>query len=327
MEITGDVTAKNKALKFLRQWEDDSLIIHAHTSGSTGIPKDIQLLKSDMKLSAEATCRFFNINSKSVLYLPLSPDYIAGKMMIVRAAVAGAKLIVETPSSTPRLSIPENTELDLAAIVPSQLPAVLESPQRLQIRNLIIGGAPLSEKMEARLLCSGIRNSFVTYGMTETCSHVALRHVGLDSYEALPGFDFATDSRGCLIISSEDMSFNKITTNDLVALNSTKSFRWLGRFDNVINSGGIKVFPEQIEQRIAHYIPDRDFFIASRASEKWGDEVVLVIEGEKEIPGLEENLKETLKPAERPKEIFYQNQFERTSSGKIKRIIKANVCV
>jgi O-succinylbenzoic acid--CoA ligase len=308
------------ATKFLEQWHNDEPYIVAHTSGSTGVPKAINLLKSDMRLSAQMTNRKFDITRNSTLFLPLSVDYIAGKMVVVRALEAGCTLIIEPASNHPIKQQPK--AIDLISVVPSQVDSILSRPQCLAaIRNLLIGGAAIDNELENRVISSGI-NAYVSYGMTETCSHVALRRVGQSPiYQALPGIKFATDGDDRLAITSRQMSFSRLQTNDIVRLIDDEHFIWLGRYDNVINSGGIKVYPETIERKIAGIINGR-YYITSQNDAKWGNVPILVIEGENDLARTErirEMLHESLSPAEMPKAIKYVNQIELTSNGKIKR--------
>lgn len=302
---------------FLDQWNDVSTDnIVAHTSGSTGAPKEIRLMKADMRRSAQATNRFFEIDEDSLLHLPLSPDYIAGKMMIVRAHEAGCRLIVEKPGNAP-LREYKGRDITLSAVVPSQVGGLLDGDGCRHISNLIIGGAPLSTEAEEALIRSGIR-AYATYGMTETCSHVALRRLGEKEFAGLPGFRFSTDERGCLVIDCDGFSFGRIVTNDVVELNGDAAFRWLGRADNAINSGGIKVIPEVIEARIAPLMGNVAFYITSRASEKWGEEIVMMVEGDDAVVS-RETLRALLGAKICPKEIICVPRFERTSSSKVIR--------
>lgn len=303
--------------RFLAEWRSDSQVIEAHSSGSTGKPKRILLPKADMKVSAEATCRFFRIDADSLLFLPLSLDYIAGKMMAVRSEVSGARLILEKPSNSPLQNEPPGI-ISLGAIVPSQVPGLLASPWSKKVKTLIIGGAPLSAEYEDMIMKSDIE-AYATYGMTETCSHVALRRLGQDRYKALPHVSFETDSRGCLVVISEAMSFKRLVTNDIVNLIDDHNFIWRGRYDNVINSGGIKVFPEVVESKIAQALNDRVFYITSRKSHKWGEEVVLMVEGAEALTENQLKALDLLKPAERPKAIIFEASFKFTLSGKIIR--------
>lgn len=310
-----------EAENFIREWNGPHPYVIARTSGSTGTPKEIRLLKSDMRASARATIEFFGLDCSSRLHLPLSPDYIAGKMQIVRALEAGAVLSVEPPSNRPLAAsvMKGNGRISLLPVVPSQVPGFLESGMAARIDNLIIGGAPLSETDEQRIIDSGIR-AFATYGMTETCSHVALRQLGSEYFTALPGFSFTADNRGCLAIASSTLSFGNLITNDIVDLISPTSFRWIGRFDNVINSGGLKISPEEIEKKIAPYLPDNaTFYLTSRRSKRWGEELVMVTD----MPGPYSELKDRIENAtghlRAPKAVIFDPDIQRTDSKKIIR--------
>lgn len=306
--------------RFLEQWHDASPHIVARTSGSTGVPKEIRLPKADMIVSAEATCRFFGIDSSSLLYMPLSADYIAGKMMIVRAIVSGASLQVVTPSSDPLPEAPAG-QVSLLPVVPAQLTSLLSSPWLHKVSNVIVGGAPLTPAQEAALRGSSL-NAYATYGMTETCSHVALRSVsaGEEWFTAMPGVTFSLDSRGCLVIEAPAYSWQRLVTNDVVRLLDSRRFIWLGRADNIINSGGVKMVPEEIERILAPELAGRPFYITSRPSFRWGEELVMVVED----PSLDS---EALLTALRsrhphrilPKAVYSFPSLPRTSSGKIIR--------
>lgn len=325
IELGGAVihNANDAVRRFIDEWNSDVPYIIAHTSGSTGTPKEIQLLKSDMLRSASATCTKFGIAKESVMVLPLSADYIAGKMMVVRAMVAQAHLWVESPSNRPLVR--DYGLIDLLPVVPSQLEWLLENTQLLScVRNLIVGGGVVSSALEVQLRTSGV-NAYATYGMTETCSHVALRKIGDESaiYEALPGIVFEVDERGCLVINADGFSFGAIVTNDVVSLVDRTHFHWEGRWDNVINTGGIKVFPEKVEQRISLAMTLPPFYLIGRPSEKWGEEVVMYIEGDIEkvnIIDIASCLKNILNRYEIPKEIITVSNLERTASGKIRRV-------
>ncbi len=305
---------------FLEEWHSPVPYVVAHTSGSTGAPKEIRLPKADMIVSAEGTCRFFGIDSSSLLYMPLSADYIAGKMMIVRAIVSGAALQVVTPSSDPIPEAPVG-QISLLPVVPAQLPALLSSPWLHKVGNVIVGGAPLSHSQEEELRGTPM-NVYATYGMTETCSHVALRSVsaGEEWFTAMPGVTFSLDPRGCLVIEAPAYSWQRLVTNDMVRLLDSRRFVWLGRADNVINSGGVKMVPEEIERILSPHLGDRPFYITSRPSLRWGEELVMVVED----PSLDtEALLTSLRAVHPhrilPKAIYTLAALPRTSSGKIIR--------
>lgn len=302
---------------FLKEWESESEYIIAHTSGSTGTPKEIKLPKRDMTLSARATNLRFGIDSNSRLGCPLSVDYIAGKMMYVRALEAKCE-IIEMPVSN---EVVIDRTFDLLAVVPSQVENILQQKNaNNRIRNLIIGGAALNDRLAAELYAKGV-NAFATYGMTETCSHVALAPItgGELIFEAMPGIWFETDSRGCLVINAPSYSFKKLVTNDIADLINDRKFRLVGRYDNVINSGGIKISPELLEKEISKWI-DVPFYVTGIADSKWGEIPVIVYEGSKNLSaGIIETLRANLDHRRCPKKAIATDTLPRTPNGKIKR--------
>lgn len=306
-----------EAESFLKQWYNSADYIIAHTSGSTGAPKEIKLLKSDMLVSARATNLFFDITAGDTLLCPLSADYIAGKMMIVRAIAADARLILEKPSNSPLKE--DYGSVKLMPVVPSQIPAI--PVERLaSVENLLIGGAPLSPIQENYVRSLGVK-AYASYGMTETASHVALRKIGSeDYYDALPGISFKCDSDSCLNIVAPAFSFGSLQTNDVVELLSETRFHWLGRRDNVVISGGIKLHPELIEKKLTGII-DNNFFTVGVSDDKWGEKLVLCVENglSCSVDELKILLSQHLDPYEIPKEIRILDSFEYTSSGKIIR--------
>lgn len=309
---------------FLTEWYSDADYVEGHTSGSTGEPKTVRLLKADMRASARLTNQYLNIDERSLLLLCLSPSYIAGKMMIVRAVEAKASLWVVKPSSTPLATV--RRSVSLAAMVPMQVAATLQQSDGMQqlsmVDCLLVGGAPLSRETEQQLL-SLPTTVYVTYGMTETVSHVALRRVGECCYKALGDVTFGADERDCLVIQAPRLSVGRLVTNDIVALKNDKSFEWKGRYDNVIMSGGLKFCAEVLEQKIATVISSR-YYIKSAPDNRLGQRVVLVIEDkpydDSRLSALREALARHLSQYEMPREICFMSHFEMTESGKVKRI-------
>ena len=307
---------------FLDCWRSDSTYIEACTSGSTGVPKCIKLLKADMRVSAGATNDFFGITQDAVLAIPLSADYIAGKMMAVRADIAGCRLM-EMPVSN---NVKIDSQVDLLAIVPSQIAGLLTDKDiSCKVKNILVGGGPLSVAQSEALYKSGIP-SYLGYGMTETCSHVALRRIGYDKcYKAMRGITFDIDSRGCLIINSDKYSWKRMVTNDVVDLLSSTSFEWLGRHDNVVISGGLKLHPEAIEAEIRLAIPDiSDFYIVGEPDEKWGSRLVMIVENPTD--SLVRDLDNSgIDRRKLPKRIIGIKELPKGTNGKLRRLLPKEV--
>lgn len=315
---------------FVEQFYNEEEYIIVHTSGSTGKPKKIKLFKDDMIASARLTNQFFGINSQSLFYLPLSPDYVAGKMMILRALIATASIIEEAASNTP-LAHYTRGEIDLICVVPSQVEYILNNPDKAKlIRKMIIGGGTIHNNLWERIADSPIK-SYATYGMTETCSHVALARITDDRqpFMAIGETTFELDERNCLIVNTPQFRNEQITTNDIVELVGPTAFYWCGRYDNIINTGGIKIFPEDIEFKISPLIP-QPFYISSRESEKWGEELVLMLEeptiedeDEQIVSEISEQLltelKKLLPSYAIPRTTIQVKAFKRTPSNKLRR--------
>ncbi|MGB5435200.1 MAG: AMP-binding protein [Maribacter sp.] len=304
--------------EFLLDWIDKETYISVKTSGSTGTPKNIRLEKQHMVNSALATGAFFDLYPGNIALLCLPGDYIAGKMMLVRAMILGLELDWIAPSLTPLRSL--ETCYHFCAMVPVQLENSLD--QIDHIKTLIVGGGPTSENLKAQVQDKKT-DIFETYGMTETISHIAIRkvnHGATDYFETLPNVKVHTDERNCLVINAPDLSEAPIGTNDMVALLSERRFKWLGRYDNVINSGGIKLIPEQIEGKLATVVKQR-FFVAGIPDKPLGERLALFVETPHKDDGLQERIGalKNLEKFEVPKDIVYMERFVETENGKISR--------
>lgn len=310
--------------RFIAEWNNDKDYVEAHTSGSTGKPKSIRLLKSDMRTSARATCTFFGITDRTTVGMALSTDYIAGKMMVVRALETGARLVQIKPSTELDLGCIDG-DIDLFSIVPAQTLSFITHPEwSAKVHNLLIGGSAPSEDMLHQLTLLGY-HVWISYGMTETCSHVALAR-GDDSrriFRAMPGITFSTTSDGRLIIHAPAFSFVKLVTNDIVELISPERFRWRGRADGIINSGGLKFVPEELEALYAPFIEGR-FYVSHIADSVWGQAIVLIVE-EGSPDMIAATLRDNIPDHRRlPKHIFIKHNLPETSNGKIRRISPEN---
>lgn len=312
---------------FIVSWVSTSKTIKVHTSGSTGQPKDILLHKKFMLASAQATIDFFRLKPGDSALLCLPVKYIAGKMMIVRAMAGGMNLNFTSPATTLELEMYDN--IDFCAMVPNQLASFLDDKngavQLEKIRTLIIGGSFLPKILEEKL--KNLKTSaWQTYGMTETITHIALRKISGNNtnewYTPLPGVSVETDHRGCLVVSSEKIGVNELATNDLAEISAQGTFKLLGRIDNVVISGGVKLFPEHIEEKLAGWISN-PYYMAGLTDDKLGQRLVLYIEDDgrlkNQIFKIWKKIEEKLSSYEIPKEIIFREHFQRTESGKIVR--------
>jgi len=326
--VLGETPFEKSTLSFCRQWLNGKGLFSLKTSGSTGEPKDINISRHQMKLSAHQTINFFNLSPADTVLVCLNTAYIAGIMMLVRAFESGANIIASEPESNPLDNVSE--QIDFLAVVPLQLSDILNNPHTKskleQCRVTIVGGAPVSIKL-AEEIKNSTANIYATFGMTETLTHFALRQlspVSEDSFTALDEVILGQDDRGCLTIASPVTENKVLSTNDQVELISQISFKWLGRVDNVINSGGFKLRIEDLERKVEQAFLDLNldyrFFVGSVMDEKLGERIVLVIECETEIEAITNiNWLPYFNQYQKPREIIYQKRFRETPTGKINR--------
>jgi len=315
--------------EFIRSWLDDSQELSVKTSGSTGAPKEITLLKNNMLNSAQGSIDALGLGKGSRALLCMPARFIAGKMMIVRAMLGGWELQCIKPVLNPLKDTGVTANLDFTAITPMQLSAILEDKESRQnletIGKIIVGGAALTDELISQ--CRKLKTEvYETYGMTETISHIALRKVNGDSpheyFRVLPGVTIRQDERKCLVIQAAGISEHEIVSNDIVEIQDKDCFWFIGRFDNIINTGGVKISPEIVENKLKNLI-SRSFYITSVEDKLLGRKIILVMEGEPMTAHSEkallEKCRQILDKFEMPKEISYLPQLPRTETGKIIR--------
>ncbi len=272
---------------FLLQWRDGSERIPVHTSGSTGTPKRLLVEKRRMEASARLTCRFLGLRPGDTALLCLPLDYIAGKMVVVRSLVGGLRLLSVPPSSRPLsflVSRPgTSAPPDFAAMIPMQVARSLEDPREREIlrgiRHLIIGGGAVDPSLE-NALRDFPHAVWSTYGMTETLSHIALRRIsGREAslwYTPFSHVSVALDGNGCLLVRAPEVCECTLHTHDIAVIHPDgRRFRILGRTDNTICSGGLKIQMEEVERRLAPFLP-RPFLITKTPDALLGECVTLL---------------------------------------------------
>jgi o-succinylbenzoate---CoA ligase len=324
---------EESTLKFCEAWLNGKENFRIQTSGSTGIPKKISFTRKQLEASAKLTEAALQLKTGYNSLVCLDTKYIAGQMMLVRSFVTGMNIIAVEPGSNPFDQLTDEAGIDFAALVPYQVQAILNSKQSNRfntVQKIIIGGAALNNDLIDQLQnysCS----FYATYGMTETISHIALQKLngqGKQNYfHPLPSVKLKKDDRDCLTIFAPYVSEIEIITNDIVELNEDQSFTIIGRWDNVINSGGVKISPEAAEAKLRVifndlHLPNR-FFIAGVPDEKLGTKVMLIIEGGSfsgsEIIELQSRFRVALPKYEIPKEIRFVFSFTQTETQKINR--------
>lgn len=317
---------------FIHDWLSGVENFKMLTSGSTGPPKTITVTRAQMRASALRTSAKLSLLKNTKALVCIDTKYIGGKMMLVRCFTSGMHITAVDPVANPFVNIPVDNCVQFTAVVPYQITEVLESKHPHLLNNfdrVIIGGASLGARNQEQLQrfqCA----CYETYGMTETVSHVALRLINTELkqpyFETLPGVLINVDERDCLIIHADYLG-KPVITNDVIKLVDKNKFIWLGRWDTVINSGGVKVIPESVERTVQKIfinagISNR-FFIAGLPDERLGNKIVLILEGvqfsSEKLQRSFDVLKSSIPAFEVPKAVYHVPTFVMTQNQKIDR--------
>ena len=309
---------------FVQEWQNDEPTVWVHTSGSTGTPKPMQVEKKRMEASARLTCSFLGLKEGDSALLCMPLQYIAGKMVVVRSLVAGLNLIPVAPNGHPLKDLKEVPTF--AAMIPMQVYNTLQVPEEraklMKIKHLIIGGGAIDEAL-ANDLKSFSNHVWSTYGMTETLSHIALRKLnGQDASDWYTPFDnvrIRLSEEGTLIIHAPNVCAEELTTNDIAEINGEGKFRILGRKDNTINSGGVKIQIEQVEGLLKKHL-DIPFQITARKDAKFGEIVVLIYNKVGNEANIRQVCENTLPTSWVPKAYIPVDELPMTGTGKPDRV-------
>lgn len=313
----------DEVLRFCHKWLNGQQEFVLHTSGSTGLPKPITIKRKQMEASASMTAKALGLACGMRAFCCLNTNYVAGKMMLVRAMEVGMTIEVVKPSLIPFAG--HDIAFDFIALVPMQVEAIIKSEYLSllnQCKNTIVGGAPISFSLSEEIKKNVLGDVYHTYGMTETVSHIALKNIKTeDVFRVLDGVDVSVSDKDCLVIKSVLTDDKEVVTNDIVELVTPNQFKWLGRTDFVINSGGVKIHPALLEREIQELlfkqnIELNNFFVMGVPDEKLGEKVVMFVEGEKIDLSPVFNC---LQAYHRPKKVFFVDSFEYTKTGKVDR--------
>ena len=311
-----------RIFRFILEFLNDDTTITQQTSGTTGKPKTLTLTKSALIASAKITLETLNIPRSGTAFLCLPIDYIAGKMLVVRALVGQMNLFYSEPSSMPELE--GIGKIDLCSMVPMQAYNIFSDYDMLHaMGTLLVGGSEIRPELE-EMLQSLKEPAYETFGMAETCSQVGIRRINGEEkdtkFKILKGFDISVDERSCMVVNADFLG-EEIVTNDIIELIEGGYFIWHGRKDNLINSGGKKVHPETIESlimaRVGHPVA-----VCGVDDEKLGQRIVLAVEKQycSDTKDLENLVKEVLMSHQQPKEFLLLDKIPLNNAFKIDRI-------
>ncbi|MCF2497484.1 AMP-binding protein [Dyadobacter chenhuakuii] len=319
-----------EAYDFMQSWSSGQQTFTLQTSGSTGTPKPIQIHRSQLIASAQMTGKALGLRAGTRALVCLNVHYIAGLMMLVRGMELDWEMTVIEPSANPLLDVNGLDAFDFTALVPLQLHAILENPktenQVNKLGTVLLGGAPVNVSLQRKIESLSVP-VYQSYGMTETVSHIALRKLNgenfSEDYQFLPNIVYGTDDRGCLHISGPVTNGEVVQTNDLVEI-AGNTFKWIGRADNVINSGGVKIVLDKVDATVGKVFFDlkigNAFFNWFVSDEKLGQKLILVVEGTAntfQAKDMIEEIRKSLSAYETPKHVYFVQHFNKTTTDKV----------
>ena len=305
---------------FLNEWRNEEPTVWVHTSGSTGTPKPMLVEKERMRTSARLTCKFLGLQEGDSALLCMPLQYIAGKMVVVRSEVANLKLIPIAPSGHPLANLQETPTF--AAMIPMQVYNSIqvkeEKEKLMKIKHLIIGGGSIDSSL-AQTLKDFPNHVWSTYGMTETLSHIALRRLNgpeaSDWYTPFEHVSIRLSDENTLVVHAPNICPEELITNDIAEVNKEGKFRILGRKDNTINSGGVKIQIEQVEELLRTQL-NIPFQITATPDKKFGEIVVLLYNKVENENRIKEICEKTLPPYWIPKKYIAVEEIPMTGTGK-----------
>jgi O-succinylbenzoic acid--CoA ligase len=321
-----------KVKRICSDWINGRESFTLKTSGSTGTPKEIHVSRKQLKASVCATKRALSLPSGTKAFVCLNIDYVAGFMMLIRAMELDWEVGLVPAASNPLLTVPEEHTFDFTAMVPMQLSTLLANQKTAasskKLGKILLGGVGLT--YEQREQFSNLpQEVYLGYGMTETVSHVAIQRLSPETsnkqgiYFVTGDVEFGTDARGCLYFEGEVTDNQRVQTNDLATLiPGERAFQLSGRIDNVVNSGGLKIQLEELENSLYTLFRQEgitnDFFLWKTADSLLGEALVLVVEGSS---ALEDKLVKTINRhvdrLKKPRRLYFAEQFLKTGSQKV----------
>jgi O-succinylbenzoic acid--CoA ligase len=328
-----------KAYALMCQWLDGQETFTMQTSGSTGTPQQIVLSRAQLSSSARMTAEYFDLKQGSKVLVCLNIEYIGGFMMLVRGMEFGWDLTIIEPSSNPLLNLHVERHFDFISMVPMQLIHSIGHkdtlPELEATGKILLGGAPVGEDLIHHLQSLPLP-VYQSYGMTETVSHIALRLLNqsdsVNAYTVLPGVDFGVDVRGCLWVTGAVTNHLKVQTNDLVEQLNDHQFEWVGRFDNIINSGGVKISLDKMDREISGVFHEESwenaFFCWYEPDAVLGQKLVVFVEipdSNLDVDSVFSKIRNRVRGIESPKHVYFVKFFSRTPSDKIDKRLTSDL--
>jgi O-succinylbenzoic acid--CoA ligase len=297
LEITMELILKNgiptEALKnyaaesdWVKRWNSRDSNFTFLTSGTSGSAKEILFSREQIEKSAWRTAQFFKWSDGMEVLHSLPMQYVAGRMNVLRALITKQSVW----KMTPKVEMTSNDfyrleNIEWWTLTPPMLSSFLSIEQPVLTKaKLLVGGAPVVQSLIDK--AQGVGNEiWESYGAAETLTHIALRKLnGNDKskgFKPLHGVSIKMTEQGMAI--DDGFLGNAVVTSDLGTWINDKEFIVEGRIDDIINSGGVKINPLEVEKIIHQHMKEAGFVKGSK-DDRWGQIVTWVVKYDTIIP-------------------------------------------
>lgn len=303
-----------------------------HTSGTAGMPKLVQFERRaiDAAVAASAFALEATPRDRWICCLPLA--HVGGMLVLLRGVLLDAPVSVHPVFDPDLIGAGENASF--ISIVPTMLGRLLDAEIDLTgFRGILVGGAHLSQDLRARAARVGAP-VIETYGLTESCGGVVYDGFPLPGVEMRINADGGIELRGPMLMRgyrfddrATSVAFTEdgwLQPGDAGEIDAQGRLHVVGRIDDLINTGGEKVWPHEVEVALREHPKVAEVGVGGRQDTEWGQRVVafVVPADPAEPPGLDELRAFAAARVARhkvPRELVLVDELPRTFSGKLRR--------
>jgi O-succinylbenzoic acid--CoA ligase len=305
---------------------DDTAVVIA-TSGSTGAPKGVQLSAAALTTSAAASLRRIGAGPGERWLCCLPTFHISGIGVLVRSLLAGTDPLL-VPAVSPEVLTASGCAH--VSLVPTQLRRLLDAGAGPgPVKTVLLGGAAASDSLLADARAAGWR-VITTYGMSETCGGCVYAGVPLDHVQVRIGSGGQVEIGGPVLFSgylghpeltAAALDGGWFRTADLGAFGPDGSLVIRGRTDDVINTGGEKVVPGEVEAVLGTCEGVADVVVVGLPDPEWGEVVTAFVVpadagGPPQLDRLRSAVREVVSARAAPRKLVFVPEFPLLPSGK-----------
>ncbi len=327
-----DLSTNEKTVREVAIVETPDLAAVVLTSGTTSDPKPVELSFRSMENSVSATYQATGLDKNATWLCCLPPYYIAGLSIFARCFVNQSRLIFHETFNVDRVAQAlKNENIAALSLVNSQLKQLLAAGVDLSdVQTVLLGGSAIDDDLMRQCTEKNI-NVHRTYGMTETWGGICHDGKLFDNTQARINADGIVEISSTSLMSGYRHNYpatiSRITSDGWFVTNDRGTLEnnvltILGRADDVINSGGIKVDPETIEVLLRAAYPEHSVWVCATDHETFGQCVTACFLSSESLPTLHDirnTLSRNLPSPQLPLRLATVNSAPMTDSGKIRR--------